>query len=165
MQDDSKNQPNFTRGPEIEITTRQDVEHLKALLAQAKINIPTIALDRAIVMYSDINAHHPGIAKIKENLMVSSQFNVLPVQRRVGKLKGKQEKLPDNHILQRDNKGTFKVYDYGNYPLVHHTEAFGDKELRPKGGMWRLKHPCDANWAPRDIEEELEQLRLKKEKE
>ena len=25
--------PNFTRGPEIEITTRQDVEHLKALLS------------------------------------------------------------------------------------------------------------------------------------
>lgn len=32
---------NFTRGPEIEITTRQDVEHLKALLSQVKLNVTT----------------------------------------------------------------------------------------------------------------------------
>ena len=33
--------PNFSRGPEIEITTMQDVEMMKAMLAQLKIHIPT----------------------------------------------------------------------------------------------------------------------------
>jgi hypothetical protein len=33
--------PMFTRGPEIEITTMQDVEMLKAMLALNKIHIPT----------------------------------------------------------------------------------------------------------------------------
>lgn len=75
VQDDSKNQPNFTRGPEIELTTRQDVEHLKALLAQAKLNIPTNALEKAIVMPSDIASYHPGNIKIKELLMQSSKFH------------------------------------------------------------------------------------------
>lgn len=57
------------------MTTRQDVEHLKALLAQAKLNIPTIALEKAIVMPSDINSHHPGNCSIGELLMQSSKFN------------------------------------------------------------------------------------------
>lgn len=63
--------PNFTRGPEIEITTRQDVEHLKALLSQAKLNVSTQVLENAIVMPRDIMANHPGYVKVKESLTVN----------------------------------------------------------------------------------------------
>ena len=62
--------------------------------------------------------------------------------------------MPENHAPERDEKALYKVYDYGNYPLVLH-EAFGEKDLRPKGGLWRMKQPCDANWEPRDPEKEL----------
>ena len=61
----------FSRGPEIEITTLQDVEMMKALLAQIKIHLPAKTLERAIVMPRDIDNNHPEYPKVIETLTVN----------------------------------------------------------------------------------------------
>ena len=67
---DNRTMPNFSRGPEIEITTRQDVELLKAMLSQNKIhNITTKTLERAIVMPRDMDSNQAEFPKIVETLM------------------------------------------------------------------------------------------------
>lgn len=63
--------PSFSRGPEIEITTTQDVEMLKALLAKIKIHIPTKSLERGIIMPRDLDNYHPALPKIADALIVN----------------------------------------------------------------------------------------------
>ena len=109
--------PNFTRGPEIEIATRQDVEHLKALLSQAKLNVSTQVLENSIVMPRDIMANHPGYSKIRDTLEIYP-FKVDKKQKRPKRKKGEIDRGPENKELEPNDKGNYKVYDFGNYPLV-----------------------------------------------
>ena len=55
--------PIFSRGPEIEITSMQDVEMLKQLLAKIKIHIPTKTLERGIIMPRDFDNYRPMYPK------------------------------------------------------------------------------------------------------
>ena len=48
--------PIFSRGAEIEVTTMQDVEMLKAHLASVKIHIPTKAITNGIIMPRDFDS-------------------------------------------------------------------------------------------------------------
>lgn len=77
--------PNFSRGPEIEITTMQDTEMLKAMLAQNKIHIATKVLERSIVMPRDIDAHHPGYPKVVDTLAVNPYKEKKEVRKKVRK--------------------------------------------------------------------------------
>ena len=61
--------PMFLRGPEVEISSRQEVELLKAHLALIKIHIPTHDLQKAIVMPRDMDSSIKGLPTIQENLM------------------------------------------------------------------------------------------------
>jgi hypothetical protein len=45
--------PLFKRGPEVELSTMQDVEMLKQALAATKVHIDTKALEKGIVMPRD----------------------------------------------------------------------------------------------------------------
>jgi len=53
LQAERKHDPVFTRGAELEITTKQDLELIKNHLAQLKIHVPTKKLELAIVMPRD----------------------------------------------------------------------------------------------------------------
>lgn len=75
----------FTRGPEIEITTMQDVEMLKAMLALNKIHIPTQTLERAIVMPRDIDNFHPAYPKIAEFLLHNKYRKKAETKKKKGK--------------------------------------------------------------------------------
>ena len=50
-----KDQPVFSRGAEIEITTREDLELIRSHLAQMKIHVNYKTLENAIVMPRDLD--------------------------------------------------------------------------------------------------------------
>lgn len=136
------------------------MEHLKALLAQAKLNIPTIALEKAIVMPRDTSVDI-GYCKIKETLMQS--FIKEKQTTKKTRKKGQKELGPENYLHDQlyDKALGFRVFEYGNYPLVDASAGRGssglnDKELRPKNGQWMLKLPREANWAPLDPDTEAQ---------
>jgi len=53
--------------------------------------------------------------------------------------------------LVANDKGEFKPFEFGNYPLLSNG--------KPKNGVFRLKLPSEADWTPRPkkkVEEEDE---------
>lgn len=130
--DGSRTMPNLSRGPEIEITSRQDVERLKALLSQNKIHgITTKTLERAIVMPRDNDAFHPGYLPIVDQLM-HNPYRAPKESKAKGGRKRKDEdgagrvmRGPDGRMKNAPDYGDFlvpneameyKVYEYGNFP-------------------------------------------------
>jgi hypothetical protein len=93
--------PLFTRGPEIEIQTMQDVEMLKAMLAQNKIHINTRTLERAIVMPRDLDNNHPSYPTIAEGLLI----NPYRKKAETKKKKGKKEDEGGGRLLRGAKKG------------------------------------------------------------
>ena len=73
MAQDSENRsmPIFSRGPEIEITSMQDVEMLKQLLAKIKVHVPTKVLERGIVMPRDFDNYRPAYPKPQDQYMTN----------------------------------------------------------------------------------------------
>lgn len=63
--------PNFSRGAELEITTMQDVEMLKAHLAMMKVHIPTVSLERGIIMPRDLETGGMNYPKPQDLLIVN----------------------------------------------------------------------------------------------
>ena len=131
----------FTRGPEIEITTYQDVEMLKAMLAQNKIHINARAIERGIVMPRDLDNNHPGYPKVADGLMLNPYKREKETKKKKKKDTKGDKKTADKkqiHALQKNKKGEYKVAEFGNFPL--------NNEGKPKMGVWRMMLPCDADW-------------------
>lgn len=76
----------FSRGPEIEITTQQDVEMLKQLLAKIKVHISTKTLEKGIMLPRDFDNYRPPYPKQRECYME----NLVGKQYEVKKKKGKR---------------------------------------------------------------------------
>ena len=91
----NKTMPSFARGPEIEISTLQDVEMLKQMLAQIKVHIPTKSLERGIVMPRDLDQYHPQMPKVIEHLMVN------PYKEKKDEKKKKKRKAGDDAKMMR----------------------------------------------------------------
>ena len=145
----SQSEPVFTRGAEQERTTLQDVELLKAHLAQIKLHIPTKTLERGIVMPRDLDSSGPGYPTLKSQLLIDP----MPIDRsapkrakkgeaggKKGKLlkKGKGQAEEAKKQLETNARGAYKVHEFGNYPLL--------VDGRPRGGQWRLRLPAEAEW-------------------
>ena len=99
--------PNFSRGPEIEITTMQDVEMMKAMLAQLKIHIPTKTLERAIVMPRDLDNYHPAYPKISEMLPINPYRKKAETKKKKGKKDedaGARNIAVEGRKLEKDEK-------------------------------------------------------------
>mmetsp|Transcript_37622 Transcript_37622/g.57651 ORF Transcript_37622/g.57651 Transcript_37622/m.57651 type:complete len:84 (+) Transcript_37622:2642-2893(+) len=77
----------------------QDVEMLKAMLAQNKIHIPTKVLERSIVMPRDLDNYHPGYAKIELQLLKNPFRN---------EAKEKKKKKGRNVDMDANNKGLMR---------------------------------------------------------
>lgn len=156
--DNSRTLPLFTRGPEIEITTMQDVEMLKAMLALNKIHIPTQTLERAIVMPRDLDNFHPAYPKISEALLINPYRKKAETKKKKGKKAADEDgggrllrgaKKGDNPLdnggkLVMTDKKEYKVFEFGNYPLLD--------TGKPRGGQFRLFLPCDADWTGKEDE-------------
>ena len=67
-------------------------------------------------MPRDIMANHPGYVKIKDSLTVNP-FKV-EKKKKPKRKKGEVDRGPQNKELLPDEKGNYKVFDFGNYPLV-----------------------------------------------
>ena len=91
--------PLFKRGPEIEISTMQDVEMLKAMLAQNKIHLPTKVLERSIVMPRDLDNYHPGYPQIQSQILKNPFKN---------ETKEKKKKKGRNIEIDANTKGLMK---------------------------------------------------------
>lgn len=48
-------------------------------------------------------------------------------------------------VLKANEKGEYKVFEYGNFPLL-----FIDGQLRPRNYQFRLKLPPDYDWTGRE---------------
>ena len=57
-------------------------------------------------------------------------------------------------FLEQTDEKNYKVYEFGNHPL--------DKDFKPKGGIWRQKLPCDADWMGKEDPEERAERERKK---
>jgi hypothetical protein len=127
----------------------QDVEMLKAHLAQLKIHIPTQALQRGIIMPRDEDIHG-DYPKLLDFL----QHDPFPKDRSTAKKKKAAKKKggaaaaknadedPTKYKpLVANEKFQYKPFEYGNYPL--------QKDGKPRGGYWKLSLPADADWTPR----------------
>ena len=143
--------PIFTRGAEIEVTTMQDVEMLKAHLASIKIHIPTKSIQRGIIMPRDqeTNGEYPD----QQGFLM---HNPWPTDRTAGgkkKAKGKKKKgaavavvkkvddgTTQNRKLEPNEKLEYKPFEFANFPLLQNG--------KPKGGTFRLRLPSEADWKP-----------------
>jgi hypothetical protein len=77
--------PLFTRGPELEITTMQEVEVMKAILAASKIHLPSKSLERAIIMPRDLDGNHPEYPKITDMLTINPYKEKKEAKKKKGK--------------------------------------------------------------------------------
>lgn len=146
----SQSDPVFTRGAEQERTTLQDVELLKAHLAQIKLHIPTKTLERGIVMPRDLDSSGPGYPTLMSQLQVDPMpiDKSAPKRAKKGEDKGKKGKLlkkgkaaaeeTAKKQLEPNVQGAYKVYEFGNYPLL--------RDGKPRGGQFRLRLPAEADW-------------------
>ena len=101
--------PNFSRGAELEITTMQDVEMLKAHLAAMKIHIPTISLERGIIMPRDLETGGMNYPR-PEDLLVVNPYRT--EKKKVGKTrKGKKGKKVGEGAGGGRNLRQAAVYD------------------------------------------------------
>jgi hypothetical protein len=167
--DGSRTMPNLSRGPEIEITSRQDVERLKALLSQNKIHgITTKTLERAIVMPRDNDAFHPGYLPIEKQLM-HNPYKAAKEDKVKRKKKGGDggdgrlmkgatgsSNKEYQHYLAPNENQEYKLYEVGNFPLRKRGTAAkqgeDENEDIPKNGQYRLKMPADADWTAREAD-------------
>ena len=108
-------------------------------------------------MPRDIMANHPGYASIKSGL-TENPFPAVKKEKRVKRKKGEVDRGPENVQLEPDEKGNYRVYEFGNYALVNQGEKAdgAEPDFRPKNYHWRMKMPCDANWERKDPEKEDE---------
>lgn len=143
----SRTLPLFTRGPEVEITTQQEVEMLKQTLACNKVHIPTKALERGIVMPRDLDNYHPDFPQIiatlirnpyREKKETKKKTKAAKVTR--GAAAGKLDMMPSQGgKLQHNEKLEFKPSEFGNYPMRN--------DGKPKSGTFRLMLPSEADWS------------------
>jgi hypothetical protein len=154
--------PIFSRGAELEITTMQDVEMLKAHLAQLKIHIPSSALERGIIMPRDLESNTENYPKVLETLLINpfkTDKNVVKRGRvKAGGKDGKNKRLmklgngtgkqaPElaatgGGKLLINEKQEHKVFEFGNFPVLD--------TGKPRGGQYRMKLCADADWTGRD---------------
>lgn len=53
--------------------------------------------------------------------------------------------------------------DIGNYPLININAAEGaENDFRPKNFYWRMKLPADAEWKPREPDDDDKEGKRKK---
>lgn len=160
---DFRSMPIFSRGPEIEITSMQDVEMLKQLLAKIKIHIPTKTLERGIVMPRDFDNYRPEYPKAVDAYM----YNPFKKEKETKKKKQKRgdEDIPSmvrrgltkskgpvdttGWALELTDEKRYKVYEFGNYPYR--------SNLRPRGDLFRMMLPCDADWEGKDDPAKIEE--------
>lgn len=120
----------FTRGAEVEIQTMQEVEQLKAHLAREKIHIPTEALEKGIIMPKDVDTSKMTFPRVEDLLMVNpyvKQGKSGKTKKAKGKKGGKKagKGVADMHPLIKlvggklipTDKGKYKLYEFGNFPL------------------------------------------------
>ena len=141
---------------------------LKALLAQNKINIDTKVLERGIVMPRDMEVGPNGYPRVIDFLSV----NPYRVKKENKKKRKKREEADDgNRKLMRghvkpqegvdmgsppypNEKGEYKVYEFGNLPLL--------SDGKPKAGVFRMMLPSEADWTGFPVEKEDDENKTKK---
>ena len=153
--------PSFSRGPEIEITTTQDVEMLKALLAKIKIHIPTKSLERGIIMPRDLDNYHPELPKVLDGLIVNPYKDKKEEKKKKKKKTVEKEGLmragaaPGSNVkdlmsggpLLPNQKLEYRPYEFGNFPLRQ--DVHGNH--KPKSNCYRLMLPENADWSDRAL--------------
>lgn len=133
----------FTRGPEIEISTQQEVEMLKQTLAANKIHIATKALERGIIMPRDLDSYHPEFPTIEQSLLKNPYPKEKETKKKTTKSSKKQTTGKDigpikGDKLEHNAKFEFKPSEFGNYPMRN--------DGKPRSGVFRLMLPAEADW-------------------
>ena len=67
----TSNMVSFSRGPEVEILTTQEMEMIRNTLVHMKVHIPADHLRRAIVMPRDQDSYHPELPSIMDSLLTN----------------------------------------------------------------------------------------------
>ena len=119
--------------------------------------MPAKTLERAIVMPRDIDNNHPEYPKVIDSLIVNPYKEKKELKKK-GKRKGTDEgrmmrgadhsksKL-EGLELKHNEKLEYKVYEYGNYPMIE----IEPNTYRPKNGVFRMMLPSDADWTGKDV--------------
>lgn len=157
-QQGSRANPIFKRGAEVEISTMQDMEMLKAHLASQKIHIPNHVLERGIVIPRDMDEGKTVYPYIGD-LISENPIKAAPIAKK--KKKKKKKAAPGSHLaeladlatpviekLRHNERMEYKPYEWGNKPY----RADG----KPKGGVWRLMLPPDVDWTHAPHKEEAD---------
>ena len=100
-------------------------------------------------MPRDLDSSGPGYPTLKSQLPVDPMpvDKSAPKRTKKGEDKGKKGKLlkkgkaqaeEAKKKLEPDVRGAYKVYEFGNYPLL--------RDGKPRGGQFRLRLPAEADW-------------------
>jgi hypothetical protein len=103
-------------------------------------------------MPRDLDNYHPEYPKVLELLPVNPWRKKAETKKKKGKKDdeggrrnlraGTTGKDMEGAKLEMTYKKEYKVYDFGNYPLL------GDG--KPRAGQFRLMLPCDADWGGKE---------------
>ena len=117
-------------------------------------------------MPRDMVGNHPGYVKTKDTLFVNP-FKV--DKKALRKKRGKKNEVDrglEQKELEPDEKGNYRVAEFGNYPLVQNVNLNEnvEGELRPKNYVWRMKLPADADWNPKQADDNADDGKKKRKK-
>ena len=112
-------------------------------------------------MPRDIDNNHPEYPKVIETLVVNpyKEKKELKKKGKKGANEGRMMRGADHSKsklegleLKMNEKKEYKVYEFGNYPLIE----VEPNNYKPKNGIFRMMLPADADWTGKDLNQDVE---------